>query len=537
MATSSKSDVLMTFGFDGKDVKAGANAMLKELKSISTQTKLLFGAELLRGLNVGLDLAKAGIGKVGDFAKSSVNEFRSGEKSLRRFKAALQGIGVDYKTVEKQVDKVTSAWQRATGVDDEKQKESLATLINYTRNYSDAMNALPIAMDLAAKTGMDLNSASMLIGKGLTGNTKMLERYGIKLSETKDKQKIFSQMVNQISGGRKGSLAIENNSADTWDMIANEVSDIKQDFGKIIWDALLPGSEKLLEVLKSIKDVGLVNFLTDKKTWDKVALTFDLAMSEVIFGDIGKGLMGVMKNAGMLFGSYVKFAVQYAASTLSKFGGQAAAGVGGMWETGRLSDKSFLAKLALQNAGYTDEYIANIEKNPQKYAYKRKGNDSQVVDYAESLMALKRANLTDPGYSAIGKESERSIDKAFETLQKEQTDTLTKIVDKLKQMENGFKSVGEKVSAVWTAGESPADIERRRHSLGNYVYNQLEDAKRKQGINDRYMAAQNKYYGNGTGTPMSAVQAADIQESKRAANEAKNFWKKQEMKRDSAIAR
>ncbi len=126
--------------------------------------------------------AAIGIGALGGAIALGVRGLQDEEVSTAKLTASLKAniAGWDGNTAA--IERATQAGM-AKGYDDDDLRNSMATLVAVTKNEADALNVQTIAMDFARLKGIDLQTASDLLGKVYGGNVGILSRYGIQLKE------------------------------------------------------------------------------------------------------------------------------------------------------------------------------------------------------------------------------------------------------------------------------------------------------------------------------------------------------------------
>uniref|UniRef100_A0A6M3J9Q3 Uncharacterized protein n=3 Tax=viral metagenome TaxID=1070528 RepID=A0A6M3J9Q3_9ZZZZ len=123
-------------------------------------------------------------------------------------------IAVSVGGIAASAGKLTGTWQEAsaeiekylaselkrTALDDGEGRESVQVLTEATGDYRQALKLLPIAQDLARAKGMDLATASQLVGKVSQGNVSILTRYGIVLKKGTTATQALAEMTKRFGG-------------------------------------------------------------------------------------------------------------------------------------------------------------------------------------------------------------------------------------------------------------------------------------------------------------------------------------------------
>ncbi|MBM3131953.1 MAG: hypothetical protein FJZ95_02825 [Chloroflexi bacterium] len=213
----------------------------KQLKDTSLAT-----AEFKK---IGLGLIGFGAGiaaSLGLAAKAYADE----EKGIIQLSQALKNAGVDYDSVEESLNKFISATEKATAVNDDKLRESLTDLVSMIGDYDKALKLLPTTLDVAAGKGIDLATASRLVGQVAKGNVEVLTRYGIVLKEGATATEALAELQRVFAGQAE---AYGGSNASAFDQIKNSMESVIESVGKVV----LPTMKKLADILDIL--VGLWN--------------------------------------------------------------------------------------------------------------------------------------------------------------------------------------------------------------------------------------------------------------------------------------
>lgn len=153
----------------------------------------------IKGVVVALGLLK-GAQAVLHFLADTLRLAGEDEASVLRLSAAVKASGGNWQTAAGQIETYLRAERDRVALDDGEGRESLIQLITLTGDYTSAMKLLPIAIDVARAKGMDLVSASELIGRVSQGNTAMLTRYGIVLREGASATEALAEIQRRFAG-------------------------------------------------------------------------------------------------------------------------------------------------------------------------------------------------------------------------------------------------------------------------------------------------------------------------------------------------
>ena len=115
---------------------------------------------------------------LGDAVHNAVVE----EASVSKLTTALEA-NIDATEAERVAIEGVIQSRTRLGFSDDEQRDSLAKLVAVTKDANQALAVQAIAMDFARLKGVDLGTASEILGKVWGGNVGILTRYGIQLAK------------------------------------------------------------------------------------------------------------------------------------------------------------------------------------------------------------------------------------------------------------------------------------------------------------------------------------------------------------------
>jgi hypothetical protein len=134
--------------------------------------------------------------------------------------------------------------QGTTGFGDEKIQDSMTKLINITGEYNAALKGTAAVTEMAAATGMDLETAATLVGRAYNGNGEMLKRYGIYLSEGVKGEAVLQEIAAKFAGSAAARMeTLEGKTA----LMKERFSDL----GEVIGNTLLPETTEWVDMLNN----------------------------------------------------------------------------------------------------------------------------------------------------------------------------------------------------------------------------------------------------------------------------------------------
>lgn len=162
-------------------------------------------------------------GKLLDMAKGAADDAASTaklEQAVRNAEGSFDGhaAAID--------DAITSGQQLAFSDDDV--RDALALMTSTTGDADEALRRLHTAQDLARGTGMDLATASKLIGRVSDENINVLSRYGIQV----DKNATAQDLLNAVDGKFGGQAAtFAASDAGKMAIMTDKVGELQEQLG------------------------------------------------------------------------------------------------------------------------------------------------------------------------------------------------------------------------------------------------------------------------------------------------------------------
>lgn len=221
------------------------------------------------------------------------------ERAFRSLTNAMEAAGVSAKEHIGFLAQQFAATQKITEYGDTDQADSLRTLLVLTGNYQKSIAALPLVLRLAETGLFDLQTAAMMVSKGLAGNTLALTRYFPALKGSNDVLGDLEKQLNKT----QGTLGTFSQSLNR---MQNVVVDIREAGGMMLNEFLRPFLDDLSVGLERVRDfTDALVFLKPPKEWSDFAAAFD---KDALLGTILKHAIGtagdMFKNDRWLLGQF-----------------------------------------------------------------------------------------------------------------------------------------------------------------------------------------------------------------------------------------
>ena len=146
-----------------------------------------------------LSFAKDALGVLTDALGEGYDAALKEETALKRLANSLALSGQYSAEAMKGLQEFTSQMEALTGIEDHAIASNLALLSSLTKLDAEGLQrAQKAALDMSVALGMDLDSATALVAKGIEGNVSMFKRYGIEIQEGSNKAENLANVLNKL---------------------------------------------------------------------------------------------------------------------------------------------------------------------------------------------------------------------------------------------------------------------------------------------------------------------------------------------------
>lgn len=205
-----------------------ASGVLNNIEKNAGGLSKTVGTVLKAGFVVGA--AGMGIATVAGykFVKAAMEE----EAGINRLAAAVDASGGSWAKQGASIEMAIRQREKLAFSDDDL-RSSLSMLTAQTGDVDEAMRRQVVAMDLARGAGIDLGSASKLLGKVTDESHAALSRMGITIDKNASATEVLEAVQKRFSGQ---SAAFADSAAGKWAQFGNQLQNLKE----VIGAALLP---------------------------------------------------------------------------------------------------------------------------------------------------------------------------------------------------------------------------------------------------------------------------------------------------------
>ena len=233
-------------------------------------------------------------------AKAAAEE----DASIARLNAAITANTKLTDEQAKQMDAAIESRQNLAFSDDAL-RDSLSRLVPRTKDVSKAIELQAIAMDFARLRGVDLSTASDLVGKVFSGNTSILSRYGF----TVEKGTTATQALAMIQKAAAGQAeAYGQTTQGALESIQISIDNTVEDIGRVV----LPILAEVLttfrdEIMPRIKEFGIAFANAFTQAIDKLRPFITTMVTQVLPAVIAVGgaIIGTLVAALSELGKFI----------------------------------------------------------------------------------------------------------------------------------------------------------------------------------------------------------------------------------------
>lgn len=178
---------------------------------------------------IGVTAAVAGVTAI---LVDSFKAFMEQESAVNKLNIALKNQGIVSAAVSRDLQAYAGELQKTTAFSDENILETQALLTTYGLVGNRLKETTKAALDLSAGLGIDLRTATMILGKAAAGETGTLARYGIKISDTIPAGEKLEAVLGQINQRFGGSAQAQlETMAGKMENFKNRVNDLQEKIG------------------------------------------------------------------------------------------------------------------------------------------------------------------------------------------------------------------------------------------------------------------------------------------------------------------
>lgn len=241
-----------------------AESSAKEVSRFDQIMNVFAGTTLANIAVKGAELAADAFMYLAGKFSEGIDEASRYEQQLTRLANSLAMNGKFSQQAINDLDDYIDKMEVLSGVDDEVIAKNLALLSSMTKLSSDGLQrAQTAAINLSSAIGVDLDTATKMVGKAAEGSTDAFKKWGINIAETADKGLTFENTLKHIETRMGGAAAANMKTYDgAVKGLEGSFGNLFQALGNVIVKnpAIIAAITELSKVFKALtedaKDVG-----------------------------------------------------------------------------------------------------------------------------------------------------------------------------------------------------------------------------------------------------------------------------------------
>jgi len=409
------------------------------------------GADAIDKVAAGLDALKEksviAFGAISALVVASVKAYGEQEKATNSLNQTLVQQGIYTKELSKNYQGLASELQKKSVFADEEIVQAQSTLQSYLGQTKVTKELLKSTLDLAAAKGIDLHSASEMVGKSIGTNTNALGRQGIQLSDNATKAEKLAEVTDKLTSRFGGQAEAQTQGLGSLKVMSNQMGEILELIGEKLSPAIIALTKYFTEFTFSIQQ--------NQNSMDGLVSISKLMIKGLIIGF--SEVVQIASGLGAMFG------------TLMGAMSQAVQGQFKMaWETLRSGNEAANEE-AIQRAGKTTETLKQIDES---FAEHKKAQDVADLDRikqsnANKQKASEEQRLIDQEIDLARKEEDKIIEDEYQMglrdlILKRQMETLSTLLANEKNHEVQKKLIRDKTeleSKIRAEGERKRELE------------------------------------------------------------------------------
>lgn len=169
-----------------------------------------------------------------NFLKESVKAAEEQEKATTKMNVALANAGFNVRQVSDDFVQFSQKMMVSRGVADEVVQDSLALISTFGGTAEEIKQASAAAIDLSSVFGIDMHSASMIMGKAIEGNVKTLQRMGIQVDAAAMKTQGFQAVIDKLASVQGQAEAQARTFGGTLGRLTLSWNELKESMGMAV---------------------------------------------------------------------------------------------------------------------------------------------------------------------------------------------------------------------------------------------------------------------------------------------------------------
>jgi hypothetical protein len=230
----------------------------KKAKSLGTALNVALGTFASATAIGGIKLLADGFRSLSNFVEDSVKAASESQDALNRLNVSLAQTGILTEDNIKSFQDFASEIQNTTAIEDDAVISTSAYIQSLARLDTEGLQrATRAAIDLSAALGMDLDTASTIVGKAATGTTASLQKLGVEFVKGKSDAETFGNILTTLETRFGGSAQAQVRTfSGAFAQLSNVFNDLQENVGDVIIKnpAVIAAFKTLNTVIISLSD-------------------------------------------------------------------------------------------------------------------------------------------------------------------------------------------------------------------------------------------------------------------------------------------
>lgn len=192
------------------------------------------------------------VGTISIFVKA----YLESEVAVNKLNTALKNQGLFTEETSKELQAYATSLANVTTFTDESIVETMAALTSFGLAGDELKKVTKAALDLSVGLGVDLKTATLLLGKAAVGETGALSRFGISIKENIPPAEKLTAIIEQVNTRWGGEAQAQlNTTAGKLQNFHNRLSEFKELIGKLIIPVIDFFLSKLMSILMAFEQI------------------------------------------------------------------------------------------------------------------------------------------------------------------------------------------------------------------------------------------------------------------------------------------
>jgi hypothetical protein len=170
--------------------------------------------------------------KLGEALLEPLEQFRKQEMAVNSLNTAMVAQGVYTRALSDQYQEMAKSLQKVTLYGDDQIIQAQAQLQSFLGTTQVTKELTMATLDFATANKKDLATSAEIVGKSITSATNALQREGIAVDVTADKQTRLAQVISGIEGKWKGQATAAADGLGVYDQLKRVFEDLEKTLGE-----------------------------------------------------------------------------------------------------------------------------------------------------------------------------------------------------------------------------------------------------------------------------------------------------------------